>query len=63
MSKSKTLGEVIGEKYSLNHLDKVTIQAPKNLYDDAFVRVTLSYYSEGCNKEKFVISMPISLSK
>jgi len=63
MIKRKTLGDIIGEKYSLNHLDWVTIKAPRTIYEDAVVRVTLAYYSEGRSKGRFTISMPISLGE
>jgi len=55
------LSEVIGKRYSLNHLDRVSIRSPKSLYDEAVVEVTLSYKSEGINKGHFTLKMPIVL--
>lgn len=56
-----TLKEVIRQKYSLNHLDKVSIKAPASIYDEAIVKVTLTYYSEGMSNGKFTICLPIVL--
>ncbi len=57
----KSLGEMINEKYSFNHLASSIVRAPKTLDDDAVVEVTLTYYSEGYGRGRFTIKLPIIL--
>ena len=57
--KHKQLREIIGDKYSLNHLDSVAIKSPESLDDEAVVKVTLKYASEGLDKGQFTIELPV----
>ena len=54
--KVKTIRELVSEKYSLNHLRESRVQAPKAIYDDAVVKVTL-VFDEG----EINIDLPVIL--
>lgn len=58
-----TLAELVGERYSLNHLSRSVVKAPKKLHDEAEVKVTLYFESEGFKKGSFTIKIPLKLSE
>lgn len=53
--KVKTIRELVSEKYSLNHLIASKVEAPRAIYDDAIVKVTLIYDDGEIN-----IELPVS---
>ena len=54
--KVKTIRELVSEKYSLNHLIASKVEAPRAIYDDAIVKVTL-VFDEG----EINIDLPVIL--
>lgn len=54
--KVKTIRELVSEKYSLNHLIASKVEAPRAIYDNAIVKVTL-VFDEG----EINIELPVTL--
>ena len=52
----KTIRELVSEKYSLNHLIASKVEAPRAIYDNAIVKVTL-VFDEG----EINIDLPVIL--
>lgn len=52
----KTIRELVGGKYSLNHLIASKVEAPRAIYDDAIIKVTLIYDDGEIN-----IELPVTL--